>query len=402
MGSLWVLPGLFVLPLIGWIADNWGIRRGMLVMTPIFAVGGYVISTAGNVIARDIAQVRESAKTRAEVQLARRRGEAKLLVCRNVQVSYGGVQVLFGVDLEVDEGEIIALLGTNGAGKSTMLKAISGVAEADKGAIVFDGRDITHAPPNEIAALGIAQLPGGAAVFGSLSVADNLRAATWLRERDGRPGAEQEEIFALFPALRDRLDEPAGDLSGGQQQMLALAMVMTATPRLLMIDELSLGLAPTVVAQLLPVLRRLRDEGVTIILVEQSVNVALSIADRAYFMEKGEIRFDGPTADLLDRPDILRSVFLEGALAGNTPTAAVPSRIDLTPTTTPAALPGCEGALSILRWDQRGEQCLPHGRPRARSSVCSARMALERRPCSISSPASSRRSPAQSISVAST
>ena len=311
MGSLWVLPGLVVLPLIGWVADNWGIRTGMVVMTPVFLVGGLIISSASAVIGRDIEQVRASAAARSEVQLARERGEAKLLVCRDVQVSYGSTQVLFGVDFEVDEGEIVALLGTNGAGKSTLLKAISGVAEADRGAIVLDGRDITHAPPNEIAALGVAQLPGGQAVFPSLTVAENVAAAQWLHG----DRADLGEILELFPELRRRWDDPAANLSGGQQQMLAMAMVLVGEPRVLMIDELSLGLAPIVVEQLLPVVERVAESGVTVILVEQSVNVALTVAERAYFMEKGQIRYEGATADLLDRPDILRSVFLHGATA---------------------------------------------------------------------------------------
>lgn len=324
MGSLWILPGLVVLPLIGWVADNWGIRTGMVVMTPVFLVGGLIISSAAGVIGRDIEQVRASAAARSEVQLARRRGEAKLLVCRDVQVSYGSTKVLFGVDFEVDEGEIVALLGTNGAGKSTLLKAISGVAEADRGAIVLDGRDITHAPPNEIAALGIAQLPGGQAVFPSLTVEDNIAAARWLHGDD----ADLEEILDLFPELRRRWDEPAANLSGGQQQMLAMAMVLVGKPRVLMIDELSLGLAPIVVAQLLPVVRRVADAGVTVILVEQSVNVALTVAERAYFMEKGQIRYEGATAELLDRPDILRSVFLHGAVDSGHESRAALDRSD--------------------------------------------------------------------------
>jgi branched-chain amino acid transport system ATP-binding protein len=187
---------------------------------------------------------------------------------------------------------------------------------------------VTHAPPNEIAALGVAQLPGGIGVFPSLSVAENLRAASWLDRRDN-PEAAQRRVLERFPQLADRLDDRAGDLSGGQQQMLGLAMAFLTRPRLLMIDELTLGLAPVVVEELLPMVRELRDEGVTIILVEQSVNTALTVAETAYFMEKGEIRFQGPTAELLERPDILRSVFLEGAASVGDPdpgTAGDPER----------------------------------------------------------------------------
>ena len=317
IGALWILPGLLALPLIGWIGTNHGFRWGMAVMVPIFLIGGLVIASVGKVIDDDIAQVWTGAATRAQMLQERAAGKLPLLSVRGAQVAYGDVRVLFGVDIDVAEGEIIALLGTNGAGKSTLLKAISGVAQADRGAIVFDGRDITHAPPEEIAPLGIAQVPGGQGVFPSLTVAENLRAAGWMLRHDSTLRAQRvSEALELFPVLRTRADDPAADLSGGQQQMLALAMAFLSEPKLLMIDELSLGLAPVVVEQLLGVVRSLRDRGTTIILVEQSVNVALTVADTAYFMEKGEIRFHGPTAELLDRPDVLRSVFFSGAASG--------------------------------------------------------------------------------------
>lgn len=317
IGALWVLPGLLALPLIGWIGENHGFRWGMAVMVPIFFIGGLAIASVGKVIDDDIAQVWTGAATRAQMLQERAAGKLPLLSVRNAQVAYGDVRVLFGVDIDVAEGEIIALLGTNGAGKSTLLKAISGVAQADRGAIVFDGRDITHAPPEEIAPLGIAQVPGGQGVFPSLTVAENLRAAGWMLRHDSTlRAARVEEALALFPVLATRADDAAADLSGGQQQMLALAMAFLSEPKLLMIDELSLGLAPVIVEQLLEVVRSLRDRGTTIILVEQSVNVALTVADTAYFMEKGEIRFHGPTAELLDRPDVLRSVFFSGAASG--------------------------------------------------------------------------------------
>src|SRR5262249_35077847 len=215
----------------------------------------------------------------------------------------------------VDEGEIVALLGTNGAGKSTLLKSISGLVEATGGAIIFDGRDMTHTPPDEIAARGVTQVPGGQGVFPSLTGAEKLRLGGWLQRREHEEAIKApERVMGYFPVLRERLHEPAGNRSGGQQQMLTLGMAFIGRPRLLMIDELSLGLAPTVIAQMLDIVKALRDRGTTIILVEQSVNLALTLADEAYFMEKGEIRFHGPTAELLDRPHVLRSVFLEGPL----------------------------------------------------------------------------------------
>lgn len=314
IASLWILPGLIVLPLIGAIGDAWGIRWGMGMMAPVYLVGGLVLSTAGLVIKDDIAQVWQTAAARAEVAAERRAGRSKLLLVRGLNVSYGDVQILFDIDFEVEEGEIVALLGTNGAGKSTLLKSISGVVQADRGAIMFDGREMTFAPPNEVAQRGVIQVAGGQGVFPSLTVEENLDVAGWLHRRDPEGLAtESARVYDLFPALDSRRGEPAANLSGGQQQMLAIGMALLGRPRLLMVDELSLGLAPVIVEQLLPVLRQLADEGVTIILVDQSVNVALTIAETAYFMEKGEIRFNGPTADLLDRPDVLRSVFLEGA-----------------------------------------------------------------------------------------
>jgi ABC-type branched-subunit amino acid transport system ATPase component/predicted MFS family arabinose efflux permease len=316
IGSLWVIPGLFVLPVIGWIADNWSIEIGMLVMIPMFVIGSLLLRSVADVIDADIAQVWQSAAARSEVLYDRRQGATNLLLLRGVEAGYDNRTVLHGIDLRLDEGEVVALLGTNGAGKSTLLKSISGIVEADRGAIVLDGRDITHAPPNEIAALGIVQMPGGQGVFGSLTVEENLELAGWTNRRDpAGVEAATAEVLAMFPVLADRLDSPAANMSGGQQQMLALAMSFVMRPRVLLIDELSLGLAPVVVGQLLPIVRRMADDGVTVVLVEQSVNIALTVADRAYFMERGTIRFDGPTAELLDRPDLLRSVFLSAAHA---------------------------------------------------------------------------------------
>ncbi|MEY2447239.1 MAG: hypothetical protein QOH79_715 [Acidimicrobiaceae bacterium] len=317
VASLWVVPGLAVLPIIGAIGDRFGLRAGMLLMVPVFLIGGLIIATTKDTINEDIADVWRGAAARSEVLYERRQGRSKLLLVRGLNVSYGSVQVLFDVDIEIEEGSCVALLGTNGAGKSTLLRAISGTVEADRGAVIFDGREITHAPPNEIAAFGIRQVPGGHGVFPTLSVGENLRTAAWLQRHDRRTNEEAlSEVYGLFPVLRTRANDPAGDLSGGQQQMLALAMAFLCRPRLLMIDELSLGLAPVVVAQLLPLVDAMRADGTTVILVEQSVNVALTVADTAYFLEKGEVRFHGPTQELLERPDVLRSVFLEGAGAG--------------------------------------------------------------------------------------
>jgi ABC-type branched-subunit amino acid transport system ATPase component/predicted MFS family arabinose efflux permease len=362
MGAIWVIPGLLVLPIVGAVSDSVGIRPGMLIMTPVFVIGGVILAGSGRVLNQDILQVWTMAAARSEVFHERRLGRVKLVLCRGLQVFYGNVQVLFDVDFEVDEGEIVALLGTNGAGKSTLLKAICGVVEADKGAVIFDGRDITHAPPNEIAALGIGLLPGGQRVFPSLTVEENLRVAGWLLRNSGAElGARVAQVLDQFPILRTRRMEPASNLSGGEQQMLALGMAFLGRPRLLLIDELSLGLAPTVVAELLPMISRIRDHGTTVIIVEQSVNLALTIAETAYFMEKGEIRFHGPTAELLARPDILRSVFLEGVGARTgTPTPAearepTAAHTPLNDASSPAESSGPRGALQAAEYRPEAE-----------------------------------------------
>ena len=285
---------------------------------PVFLLGAYIIASAGSFVEADIKKVRTSAVAQAEVLAARREGKAKLLLVKDLDVGYDTVQVLFGVDFEVDEGDIIALLGTNGAGKSTLLKAISGLLPASAGAVIFDGVDMTYAPPQEVAARGVVQVPGGKGVFPTLSVEENLKIAGWLYRKEAAYLKEAtEQVLEYFPVLRERWDQPAGNLSGGEQQMLTLGQAFITKPRLLMIDELSLGLAPIIVEQLLGIVRAIRDRGTTIILVEQSVNVALTVANTAFFMEKGEIRFKGPTKELLERPDVLRSVFLEGAGAMN-------------------------------------------------------------------------------------
>ena len=316
--ALWVIPGLIVLPLIGWVADRFSVRIGMLVMVPLFIIGSLILRSVSTVIGGDIAQVWQATAARSEALYQRRHGEADLLLVRGVDAGYAGRQVLFGVSIDVKEGEIVALLGTNGAGKSTLLKAISGIVEADRGAVVLDGRDITHAPPNEIAVLGVSQMPGGAGVFGSLTIRENLQLAGWTqRRKPAEVAASTEEVLEMFPILRSRMDATAADMSGGQQQMLALGMAFIAKPRVLLIDELSLGLAPVVVGQMLPIIVRLAADGVAIIMVEQSVNVARTVAQRAYFLERGTVRFSGPTAELLARPDLLRSVFLSHASVGD-------------------------------------------------------------------------------------
>jgi ABC-type branched-subunit amino acid transport system ATPase component/MFS family permease len=328
LASYWAIPGLLILPLIGWISDTFSTRMGMAFLAPVLVIGGLVVSSVGGVINRDIRDVWLSSVSQSEAKLAAEAGSPVLLAVRDLHVSYDQLKVLTGVSIDVREGEVVALLGTNGAGKSTLINSISGVVEASFGAVIYDGRDITHAPPHEIATLGAIQMPGGHGVFPSLTVGENLAVAGYTRRHHREDLASDTERFlSVFPILRERMGETAANLSGGQQQQLALTMAMLTRPRLLMIDELSLGLAPVVVGQLAETVREIARQGTTIVLVEQSVNVALTLADTAYFMEKGVIRFGGPTAELLQRDDLLRSVFLgtgSGA-SGDDPPEGPPS-----------------------------------------------------------------------------
>lgn len=312
--GIWAVPGiLFAIPM-GSIGDAHGLRWGLAAGVPWLVMGAVILGSAGTQFRADMLRARLSSLASLEVKKAREAGKPKMLVCRGVTVHYGQVQVLFGVDFDVEEGEMVALLGTNGAGKSTLLKAISGTVLPSNGAILFDGRDITAAGPAFTSGLGIVQMPGGRSIFPTLTVKENLEVATWLYKGDRDEAAKAIEIVLdIFPILRQKLSDPAGNLSGGQQQMLGLAQAFICKPRLLIIDELSLGLAPTIVQQLLDIVRAIHARGTTVVLVEQSVNVALSLCERAVFLEKGEVRFEGRTVDLLEREDVLRSVFLEGA-----------------------------------------------------------------------------------------
>ena len=331
-GAVFILLGawlLFIIVPVIRVSDVYGIRWGIAATVGYWVIGGLILRSAHRFVADDTNRALRNLALTAELRGARLEArESALLLCRDVDVAYDGVQVLFGVDMEVHEGEIVALLGTNGAGKSTLLRAIAGVVDPVGGLIFFDGRDITHADPVTGAQLGIVQVPGGKAVFPTLTVAEHFRAASWMFDEDeARVVAARGEMLQRFPRLRDHLDHLAGDISGGEQQMLALAMAFLAEPKLLIIDELSLGLAPIIVEQLLDIVRDIHARGTTIILVEQSVNVALTLADRAYFLEKGEVRFEGVTSELLERDDLLRSVFLEGAASakgGSKPAAAAP------------------------------------------------------------------------------
>ena len=236
-----------------------------------------------------------------------------LLDVRDIDFAYGQLPVLFGISLHVRRGEALALLGTNGAGKSTLLRVVCGLERPSAGSVTFEGRDITGRAAERLPGEGLVLVPGGRSVFTDMTVEENLDMQALHIRHDRRVRAERmEQVFAAFPRLSERLSQPAGRLSGGEQQQLALAKALLLDPQLLCIDELSLGLAPMVVGELLDIVRRLHREGTTLVLVEQSLNIAAQLCERAVFLEKGEIRFEGRTADLLEQDDIARAVFFGG------------------------------------------------------------------------------------------
>ena len=299
----------------GQISDAYNNRTAMLLLAPWTAMlGGWLIRRGAFHIRRDISlAVEELLEEQEEARKIAAGEDVPALQVRNLDFSYGPVQVLFDVEIEVAKGEVVALLGTNGAGKSTLLRAISGLGIPDRGVVRLNGPTITYAEAETRFRVGIVQLRGGSGIFPSLTIGENLRASL-LGSTVDADDADRRVANALrtFPALDGRLGEPAGDLSGGQQQMLALAMALMHEPAVLLIDELSLGLAPVVVQELLGVVERLKAQGQTMIIVEQSLNVALAFADRAIFMEKGIVRFEGPARELAERDDLARAVFLGG------------------------------------------------------------------------------------------
>ncbi|MBC7375583.1 MAG: MFS transporter, partial [Frankiales bacterium] len=308
-----LLGGLLGNVLTGLVSDARGPRFALVaVSVPASCLAAALTAYGARFVRADLSlTVEEVREEQAEGERVRAGGEIPVLQIRNLDAGYGSVQVLFGVDLDVHEGEVLALLGTNGAGKSTLLRTISGLLTPSRGVIRLDGRTMTFSDATTRVGLGVVQVPGGKAIFPSLTVAENLLAGAhvdgWDRARTTR---RVDDVVELLPRLAERFDQRAGSLSGGEQQMLAIGKALLLEPRVLLIDELSLGLAPVVVQDLLAVVDRLKARGVTMVLVEQSLNVALAVADRAVFMEKGEVRFTGPAAELLERPDLARAVFL--------------------------------------------------------------------------------------------
>lgn len=227
-----------------------------------------------------------------------------MLELHEVEVAYGNIRALKGISLKVDEGELVTLIGANGAGKSTTLKTISGLLRPKAGTLMYRGQPLDHLPPHKIVALGISHCPEGRHLFGRLTVTENLRLGAVQRRDVENIRRDIEHIFKLFPVLKDRSTQLAGTLSGGEQQMLAIGRAMMSHPQLLLLDEPSLGLAPILVSIIFDTIRQLKREGTTILLVEQNARLALDIADRAYVLETGRVTLQGPAMELKRDPQV--------------------------------------------------------------------------------------------------
>ncbi len=235
-----------------------------------------------------------------------------MLNISNVETFYGNIQALRGVDVKVNDGEIVALIGSNGAGKSTLLMTISGVNKAATGEILFDNKSIANMPPHDIVNLGISQVPEGRRIFSRLTVEDNLRLGASVNNKGKNFDQDSKEVYDLFPVLKDRLSQRGGTLSGGEQQMLAIGRAMMARPRVLLLDEPSLGIAPKLVNQIFASIKNInKKKKVTVFLVEQNAKKALELADRGYVLVNGKISLEGAGKDLLNNPDV-QAAYLEG------------------------------------------------------------------------------------------
>ena len=231
-----------------------------------------------------------------------------MLELQDLQVSYGGIRALKGISIQANEGEIVSLIGANGAGKSTTLRAISGLERAPSGKIIYNGEDITGKPSKYMVQNGLILVPEGRLIFPDMTVLENLKIGAYLRS-DRDVDADIQRMYELFPRLKERAWQMAGTLSGGEQQMLAVGRALMSKPKLLMMDEYSLGLAPLVVKDIFSIIRTIRDSGVTVLLIEQNANAALKIADRGYVLETGRITLEGSGRELLSNPAV-RSAYL--------------------------------------------------------------------------------------------
>jgi branched-chain amino acid transport system ATP-binding protein len=232
---------------------------------------------------------------------------ATMLAIDDIHVYYGNIAAVKGLTLTVNKGEIVTLLGSNGAGKSTTLRTISGLLRPRKGTVTFEGRRVDGVPAHDVVKLGIAQSPEGRRIFPRLTVSENLDLGAFLRKDRAGIAADKEKVLELFPRLRERITQKAGTMSGGEQQMLAVARALMARPSLLLLDEPSMGLAPVLVDLIFDTIAQIREQGTTVLLVEQNALAALRVADRAYVLESGSLKLSGPAANLAKDPEIVRA-----------------------------------------------------------------------------------------------
>ena len=234
-----------------------------------------------------------------------------LLEIKNLNVAYGAIRALEGISFHVDEGEIVTLIGANGAGKSTTLRTISGIVRPQAGEINFMGKSITSTPADRIVEMGIAHVPEGRRIFANLTVEENLQLAAWLRWTKDREGVRRDfgRVFSLFPRLQERLFQRAGTLSGGEQQMLAIGRALMTRGKLILLDEPSMGLAPILVKEIFKIIQEINEQGTTVLLVEQNARMALRIANRGYVLQTGTIVMEGAAGDLAKNPEV-RAAYL--------------------------------------------------------------------------------------------
>lgn len=230
-----------------------------------------------------------------------------MLEVRNLHVAYGAAPALWDLSIRVGTGELVCVVGPNGAGKTTLINTLAGLQRASSGSIIFEGRDITRLAPHKFCQAGIAIVPESRRLFTSMTVLENLELGSFLPEAKARRRETLEQVCELFPAVRQKLAMPAGSLSGGQQQMVAIGRALMARPRLLLLDEPSLGLAPSIVMDMFEAIRRINAEGLSVLLVEQNVSMAMELATRAYVLEEGRIVMEGPARDLMQRPEIRKA-----------------------------------------------------------------------------------------------
>jgi branched-chain amino acid transport system ATP-binding protein len=235
----------------------------------------------------------------------------RLLEFKSVEVAYGAIRALHGISFHVDEGEIVALLGANGAGKSTTLRTISGILAPRSGEITLGGQDLRKVPSHKVVELGVAHVPEGRGIFSNLTVLENLELATWTRRDRRSLTADYDNVFDLFPRLAERRKQPAGTLSGGEQQMLAVARALMTRGRLVLLDEPSMGLSPLLVKEIFRIIKEINARGTTILLVEQNANMALKVANRGYVLETGQIALEGDAKELAKNPKV-KEAYLGG------------------------------------------------------------------------------------------